>query len=78
MRRHEAVGIIDDAHAAILGLRQASIKRLINFSCERTLPEHLKAEASAFLAAADTDDFAEGVRAFLEKRTPRFGQPAPA
>lgn len=57
---------------------QATIKRLINFSCERTLPEHLQAEASAFLAAADTDDFAEGVRAFLGKRTPRFGQPAPA
>lgn len=52
---------------------QASIKRLINFSGERTLPEHLQAEAAAFLAAADTSDFAEGVRAFIGKRTPRFG-----
>ncbi|MGV8892682.1 MAG: enoyl-CoA hydratase/isomerase family protein [Burkholderiaceae bacterium] len=56
---------------------QASIKRLINFSCERRLSEHLQAEASAFLAVADTDDFAEGVHAFLEKRAPRFGQLPP-
>lgn len=52
---------------------QASIKRLIHSSGERTLPEQLQAEAAAFLAAADTDDFAEGIRAFIEKRTPRFG-----
>ncbi|NMM26252.1 MAG: enoyl-CoA hydratase [Glaciimonas sp.] len=57
---------------------QASIKRLINFSFERTLPEHLQAEAAAFLAASDTDDFAEGVRAFLEKRPPRFGRLPPS
>lgn len=57
---------------------QASIKRLINFSYERTLPEHLQAEATAFLAASDTDDFAEGVRAFLEKRPPRFDQLPPS
>ncbi len=57
---------------------QASIKRLLNFSDERTLPGHLQAEATAFLAAADTGDFAEGVRAFLKKRPPRFGQPPPS
>jgi 2-(1,2-epoxy-1,2-dihydrophenyl)acetyl-CoA isomerase len=54
---------------------QASIKRLINFSAERTLAQHLQQEADAFLAACDSVDFAEGVRAFVAKRPPRFGQP---
>ena len=54
---------------------QASIKRLLNFSAERTLAQHLHTEADAFLAACDSADFAEGVRAFIAKRAPRFGQP---
>ncbi len=53
---------------------QAAIKRLINFSPERTLEQHLQAEKDAFLVACDSVDFVEGVRAFSAKRTPRFGQ----
>jgi 2-(1,2-epoxy-1,2-dihydrophenyl)acetyl-CoA isomerase len=56
------------------GAGQASIKRLINFSPERTLEQHLQAEKAAFLAVCDGVDFAEGVRAFGAKRTPHFGQ----
>jgi 2-(1,2-epoxy-1,2-dihydrophenyl)acetyl-CoA isomerase len=56
------------------GAGQAAIKRLINFSSERTLEQHLQAEKDGFLVACDSADFAEGVRAFSARRTPRFGQ----
>ena len=55
------------------GAGPAAIKRLINFSSERTLEQHLQDEKDAFLAACDSADFAEGVRAFSARRTPRFG-----
>ena len=48
------------------------LKHLLRSSAERTLPEQLAAEAEAFAACAATEDFAEGTRAFLEKRAPRF------
>jgi 2-(1,2-epoxy-1,2-dihydrophenyl)acetyl-CoA isomerase len=41
-------------------------------SADHTLPEHLAAEAEAFLACAATRDFAEGTAAFLAKRKPNF------
>jgi 2-(1,2-epoxy-1,2-dihydrophenyl)acetyl-CoA isomerase len=37
-----------------------------------TLAEQLRAEAQSFGACAGTEDFAEGVRAFLAKRPPKF------
>jgi 2-(1,2-epoxy-1,2-dihydrophenyl)acetyl-CoA isomerase len=48
-------------------------KRLLNQSLSQPLSVQLLSEAESFGACAATDDFAEGVRAFLEKRTPRFG-----
>ncbi|MDQ6917044.1 MAG: enoyl-CoA hydratase [Pseudomonadota bacterium] len=47
-------------------------KRLINGSLSQSLSAQLLAEAQSFGACAASDDFAEGVRAFLDKRTPRF------
>ena len=47
-------------------------KRLINESLNHGLTEQLLAEQDAFTASALTADFAEGVRAFVEKRKPHF------
>ena len=47
-------------------------KRLVRASLDRTLSEQLDAEAQSFAACAGSDDFAEGLRAFFDKRAPRF------
>jgi 2-(1,2-epoxy-1,2-dihydrophenyl)acetyl-CoA isomerase len=49
-------------------------KRLINQSLSQSLSSQLAAEAASFGACAARPDFAEGVRAFLDKRPPQFGQ----
>lgn len=56
------------------GSRQAlgRLKRLVRESAGRDLSAQLAAEAESFLACAGTQDFAEGVNAFLEKRPARF------
>jgi len=51
----------------------ARIKRLLLESRSHTLSEQLRAEALAFGACSASDDFVEGIRAFLDKRPPRFG-----
>jgi len=48
-------------------------KRLARASLDRSLSEQLQAEAVSFASCAATSDFAEGIRAFLEKRPARFG-----
>ncbi|MEW5890856.1 MAG: enoyl-CoA hydratase-related protein [Pseudomonadota bacterium] len=48
------------------------LKRLMRQSLNRELPAQLEAEAEGFLACAGTEDFAEGVGAFFEKRAPRY------
>ena len=48
-------------------------KRLFDAAAAATLEEQLEREAQLQTAAARTNDFAEGVAAFLEKRPPRFG-----
>ena len=50
----------------------AGAKRLINSSLSNTLSEQLNAEADSFSACAAKDDFAEGIRSFIEKRTAKF------
>ena len=47
-------------------------KRLLDRAGASTLAEQLEWEAQLQTAATRTDDFSEGVAAFLEKREPRF------
>ncbi|HYX89404.1 MAG TPA: enoyl-CoA hydratase-related protein [Gaiellaceae bacterium] len=47
-------------------------KRLFDHAEHATLEEQLEREAQLQAAATRTDDFREGVAAFLEKRQPRF------
>jgi 2-(1,2-epoxy-1,2-dihydrophenyl)acetyl-CoA isomerase len=47
-------------------------KRLFDHAATATLEEQLELEAQLQSAAAQTEDFREGVAAFLEKREPRF------
>src|SRR3954468_18579886 len=47
-------------------------KRLFDHAANATLEEQLEHEAQLQAAAAETEDFREGVAAFLEKRTPNF------
>jgi 2-(1,2-epoxy-1,2-dihydrophenyl)acetyl-CoA isomerase len=47
-------------------------KRLAQQGCDRTLAAQLDEEIEAFARCAGTDDFAEGVAAFVQKREPRF------
>lgn len=48
------------------------IKRMVRKSNDATLEEYLEYEAYAQTIAGRTNDFKEGVRAFLEKRQPEF------
>jgi 2-(1,2-epoxy-1,2-dihydrophenyl)acetyl-CoA isomerase len=50
----------------------AMTKRLLDGALTSTLDEQLEFEAQLQSAATQTDDFKEGVAAFLEKREPRF------
>jgi 2-(1,2-epoxy-1,2-dihydrophenyl)acetyl-CoA isomerase len=47
-------------------------KRLFDHADNATLEEQLEMEAQLQAAATRTEDFREGVAAFLEKRAPRF------
>lgn len=48
------------------------VKRLLEGASCSTLAQQLKAEADAFARCSATQDFAEGIRAFVEKRKPGF------
>jgi 2-(1,2-epoxy-1,2-dihydrophenyl)acetyl-CoA isomerase len=50
----------------------AMTKRLFDHAATATLEEQLELEAQLQSAATRSDDFREGVNAFLEKRGPRF------
>jgi len=70
---------LDEAVASLVrrlktGARHAygEIKRLTNASLEAPFETQLQSEAEAFARCAASEDFAEGVRAFLGKRKPAF------
>lgn len=52
----------------------ARTKALLNGAPEADLQTQLAAEAKSFAECSISDDFREGVTAFVEKRTPRFGK----
>lgn len=58
----------------VAGPRQAygRIKQLLNQSFSNDLTEQLHAEHTAFMEGVQTQEFAEGVTAFCEKRKPDF------
>lgn len=57
------------------GQALAKTKALAYLSLSNSLAGQLEAERAAFVATADTPDFHEGVRAFLQKRPPHFNVP---
>jgi 2-(1,2-epoxy-1,2-dihydrophenyl)acetyl-CoA isomerase len=68
---HEAIRICEHfAMAPTQGL--ALIKRALNVSMTNTLDAQLDLERDFQRAASLTPDYAEGVRAFMEKRKPNF------
>ena len=62
-----------DRLAALAPGALASAKELVNRAGEQTLREQLAAERDHFLENLFGADGAEGLQAFLDKRTPRFG-----
>ena len=50
----------------------ARTKRLLAASTAPALEAHLEAEAAAFAEGVVGPEFAEGVRAFVDKRAPRW------
>jgi 2-(1,2-epoxy-1,2-dihydrophenyl)acetyl-CoA isomerase len=66
------------AHALATGPQLATRngKRLIRESLSHSLSAQLDAEATSFAECAASPDFVEGVRAFLDKRAPRFDRDA--
>jgi 2-(1,2-epoxy-1,2-dihydrophenyl)acetyl-CoA isomerase len=69
-----ATTALANALASGPALAMANGKRLINQALSQSLSGQLAAEAASFAACAARPDFAEGIRAFLDKRPPRFGQ----
>ena len=53
-----------------LAIRNA--KELIYRSLERNIEEHLQASSATFSMLTQSEDHAEGVKAFMEKREPRW------
>jgi 2-(1,2-epoxy-1,2-dihydrophenyl)acetyl-CoA isomerase len=47
-------------------------KRLLDHAAGASLEDQLEREAQLQTAATQTEDFREGVAAFLEKRPPKF------
>lgn len=79
VNRVVAVGALDDAVSDVArsiiegpALALSNVKRLLRESSGRSLSQQLRAEADSFADCTATEDFAEGIRAFLAKRPPRF------
>lgn len=68
----ERVAEVAADYAARPTLAIGMTKRLVDHAATSALEEQLEREAQLQAAATRTDDFREGVAAFLEKRPPRF------
>ena len=66
--------VVDAAQRIAAGPAQAmrNLKRLLRGSLQRSLSEQLQAEAVSFGQCTGSEDFVEGVTAFLGKRPPDF------
>ena len=53
---------------------QQETKRLLNGALDRDIAGQIAAEAESLARCALTEDYAEGLRAILDRRAPRFGQ----
>jgi len=49
-----------------------TVKRLVNCGMEGSLDAGLEMEIQGVMAHSTTEDLAEGIRAFMEKRPPVF------
>jgi len=65
-------GEVAAGFAALPPLAVGMTKRLLDRATSSTLDEQLEREAQLQTAATQTEDFREGVTAFLEKRPPEF------
>jgi 2-(1,2-epoxy-1,2-dihydrophenyl)acetyl-CoA isomerase len=68
----EAVDSVADKLASLPPLGLAAIKEMIRTSWQYSLDEELERQAGAMRRLGFTEDYCEGVAAFLEKRTPKF------
>ena len=66
-----AIGLARRLRAGPAGA-QAAMKRLVQAARSTALADQLEAERETIVAAARGPEFAEGVRAFLDRRPPRF------
>jgi 2-(1,2-epoxy-1,2-dihydrophenyl)acetyl-CoA isomerase len=78
---HQAVPVAEvDRAAEVLALRLASgptvalglTKWLLHTAAEHTLDAHLRDEAFALELSSRSEDFREGLQAFVDKRDPGF------
>ena len=77
--RVAAAGELEAATEALVGellvcgpVAVAHAKRVLDATAKPTLAASLELEGTAQAVCAATDDFAEGARAFAEKRQPAF------
>ena len=68
----ERAGEVASTYAAMPTVGIGMTKRLFERAATTTFEEQLELEAQLQAAATKTEDFKEGVAAFLEKREPRF------
>jgi 2-(1,2-epoxy-1,2-dihydrophenyl)acetyl-CoA isomerase len=72
-RLTEEVNTLAQRIAAGPAFAFASVKRLVYQATGASFDEQLEAERDAFIGAAATKDFREGVAAFFERRPAKFG-----